>query len=69
MPSSDELPYQGELGSHRIRALPHVRASFETYRADGLGVHAPEFDVEHVRGAAREMPTEYPIVIDSDYRI
>jgi thiol-disulfide isomerase/thioredoxin len=59
-----------------IRTLPYVRAWFEKYRADGLvvvGVHTPEFeverDIEHVRRAAREMRIEYPIAVDSDYRI
>lgn len=59
-----------------IRTLPYVRAWFEKYRADGLvvlGVHTPEFEVEydidHVRRAAREMRIEYPIAVDNDYRI
>jgi len=59
-----------------IRTLPYVRAWFEKYRADGLvvvGVHTPEFeverDIEHVRRAASAMRIEYPIALDSDYRI
>ena len=59
-----------------IRTLPYVRAWFEKYRADGLvvlGVHTPEFeiehDIEHVSRAAREMRIEYPIAIDNEYRI
>ena len=59
-----------------IRTLPYVRAWFEKYRADGLvvvGVHTPEFeverDIEHVRRAANAMRIEYPIALDSDYRI
>jgi thiol-disulfide isomerase/thioredoxin len=59
-----------------IRTLPYVRTWFEKYRDDGLvvlGVHTPEFgvetDVENVRRAATEMRIEYPVAIDSDYRI
>jgi thiol-disulfide isomerase/thioredoxin len=59
-----------------IRTLPYVRSWFEKYRGDGLvvlGVHTPEFevehDVEHIRRAAQEMGVDYPIAIDSDYRI
>jgi thiol-disulfide isomerase/thioredoxin len=59
-----------------LRTLPYVRSWYEKYRADGLvvlGVHTPEFDVEHslenVRRAAAELQIEYPIVLDSDYRI
>lgn len=59
-----------------IRTLPYVRSWFERYRGDGLtlvGVHTPEFGVEghieNVRRAAQEMRIEYPIAVDSDYRI
>jgi thiol-disulfide isomerase/thioredoxin len=59
-----------------IRTLPYVRSWFEKYRREGLvvlGVHTPEFeverDVENVRRAAEEMGIDYPIAIDSDYRI
>jgi thiol-disulfide isomerase/thioredoxin len=59
-----------------IRTLPYVRGWFEKYRRDGLvviGVHTPEFEVErhveHIRRAAQQMRIEYPIAIDSDYRI
>ena len=59
-----------------IRTLPYVRSWFEKYRGDGLvvlGVHTPEFevegDVENVRRAAEEMGIDYPIAVDSDYRI
>jgi thiol-disulfide isomerase/thioredoxin len=59
-----------------IRTLPYVRSWFEKYRANGLvvlGVHTPEFeverDIEKVRHAALEMDVEFPIAIDSDYRI
>jgi thiol-disulfide isomerase/thioredoxin len=59
-----------------IRTLPYVRSWFEKYRGDGLvvlGVHTPEFgverDIENVRRAAEEMGIDYPIAIDSDYRV
>lgn len=59
-----------------LRTLPYVRSWFEKYRADGLvvlGAHTPEFEVEHdlenVRRAAEEMRIDYPIAVDSDYRI
>src|SRR5215469_11585544 len=59
-----------------IRTLPYVRGWFEKYRRDGLvvlGVHTPEFEVEHdierVRKAAAEMRVEYPVAIDNDYAI
>lgn len=59
-----------------LRTLPYIRSWYEKYRHDGLvvlGVHTPEFDVErdieHVRQAAVRMRIEYPIAVDSDYRI
>src|SRR5215472_967016 len=59
-----------------LRTLPYVRAWFDRYRDAGLvviGVHTPEFDVERdverVRVAAREMRIEFPIAVDSDYRV
>jgi thiol-disulfide isomerase/thioredoxin len=59
-----------------LRTLPYVRGWFEKYRGDGLvvlGVHTPEFDVERdterVRQAAQKMRIDYPIAVDSDYRI
>ena len=58
------------------RTLPYVRAWAERYKDRGLvviGVHTPEFDVEKdvesIRQAAKEMRIDYPIAIDSDYRI
>jgi thiol-disulfide isomerase/thioredoxin len=59
-----------------LRTLPYVRAWSEKYRDDGLvvlGVHTPEFEIEHsvenVRRAAKEMRIEFPIAVDSDYAI
>jgi thiol-disulfide isomerase/thioredoxin len=56
-----------------LRTLPWLRAWAERYRDHGLvliGVHSPEFDVEHdldnVRRAAKAMGIEYPVAIDND---
>jgi thiol-disulfide isomerase/thioredoxin len=59
-----------------LRTLGYVRAWHEKYRDQGLvvvGVHTPEFpferDVDNVRWAAEDMRVEYPIALDSDYRV
>ena len=59
-----------------LRTLAHVRAWAERYQAQGLvvvGVHTPEFpferDIKNVRAAAKDMNVEYPVALDSDYRI
>jgi thiol-disulfide isomerase/thioredoxin len=59
-----------------LRTLPYVRAWAATYQDHGLvviGVHTPEFDVEHdpdkVRRAAKDLRVDYPIAIDSDYAV
>jgi len=59
-----------------LRTLPYVRAWYEKYRDHGLvviGVHTPEFGVEHdldrVRRATREMAIEYPVAADNDYAV
>jgi thiol-disulfide isomerase/thioredoxin len=59
-----------------LRTLPSIRAWASTYAEYGLvmvGVHTPEFDVEHdienVRRAVSEMGIEYPVAIDNDYAI
>jgi hypothetical protein len=59
-----------------LRTLPYIRAWYERYRNQGLvviGVHTPEFGVEHrldnVHRAIREMNIEYPVAVDSDYAI
>jgi thiol-disulfide isomerase/thioredoxin len=59
-----------------LRTLPYVRAWAEKYAGQGLvviGVHTPEFPVEHnlenVRRAATDLMVDYPIAIDSDYAI
>ena len=59
-----------------LRTLPYVRAWAQAYETDGLvviGVHTPEFGIEHdvdsVRRAAKEMRLEYPIAVDNDYAV
>ena len=59
-----------------LRTLPYLRAWHDVYHAHGLvmiGVHTPEFGVEHdvegVRRAARDMDVRYPIAIDNDYAV
>jgi thiol-disulfide isomerase/thioredoxin len=59
-----------------LRTLSYVRGWAERYddrRLVTVGVHTPEFpferDVDNVRQAAKGMRVEYPIAIDSDYRI
>jgi thiol-disulfide isomerase/thioredoxin len=58
------------------RTLPYLQAWADRYKNLGLvviGVHTPEFDIEKdvdsIRQAAMEMKIDYPIAIDSDYRI
>ncbi len=59
-----------------LRTLPYIRAWAEKYQGPGLvtvGVHTPEFpfehDIDNVRQAAKDMRIEYPVAIDSDYRV
>jgi thiol-disulfide isomerase/thioredoxin len=59
-----------------LRTLGYVRAWAEKYRDHGLvviGPHTPEFPFEHnldnVRWAVQEMNVDYPVVVDSDYRV
>jgi thiol-disulfide isomerase/thioredoxin len=59
-----------------LRTLPYLRAWADTYRDHGLvllGVHTPEFDVEHdpgnVRRAVKDLRVDYPVVVDNDYAI
>jgi thiol-disulfide isomerase/thioredoxin len=59
-----------------LRTLSYVRAWAEKYRDHGLitvGVHTPEFpfeqDVDNVRQAVKEMRIDYPIALDSEYRV
>jgi thiol-disulfide isomerase/thioredoxin len=59
-----------------LRQLPYLRAWAERYQDHGLvviGVHTPEFEVEHdldnLRRAATDLRVDYPIVVDNDYAI
>jgi thiol-disulfide isomerase/thioredoxin len=59
-----------------LRTLPWLRAWAGKYEQHGLvllGVHTPEFDVEHdldnVRQAVEELGVDYPVVVDNDYAI
>jgi thiol-disulfide isomerase/thioredoxin len=59
-----------------LRTLSYVRAWAEKYHDRGLvtvGVHTPEFpfeqDVANISQAVKDMGIEYPIAIDSDYRV
>jgi thiol-disulfide isomerase/thioredoxin len=59
-----------------LRTLPYLRAWADKYTDQGLvvlGVHTPEFDVEHdldnLRRAAKDLRVTYPVAIDNDYGI
>ncbi len=59
-----------------LRTLAYLRAWADKYQDQGLlviGVHTPEFDVEHdldnVRRATTDLRVDYPVAIDNDYAI
>jgi Thioredoxin like C-terminal domain/AhpC/TSA family len=59
-----------------LRTLGYVRSWADKYRDHGLvviGPHTPEFPFEHdldnVRWAVEDMNVEYPVAVDSDYRV
>jgi len=59
-----------------LRTLPYVRAWADRYGDRGLvvvGVHSPEFGIEHdvdnVRRAVGELDIRYPVVLDNDFAI
>jgi thiol-disulfide isomerase/thioredoxin len=59
-----------------LRTLPYVRAWAQKYQDHGLvliGVHTPEFDVEHdlgnLRRAITDLGVHYPVAVDNDYAI
>jgi thiol-disulfide isomerase/thioredoxin len=59
-----------------LRQLPYVRAWAGRYAGAGLvvvGVHTPEFGVEHdldnVTRAVAEMGIDYPVATDNDYAV
>jgi thiol-disulfide isomerase/thioredoxin len=59
-----------------LRTAPYVRAWAAKYKDQGLvtiGVHTPEFDVEHdfenVERMVRQLRVEYPVAIDNDFAV
>jgi len=59
-----------------IRTLPYIRAWAEKYRDQGLvviGVHTPEFaferKVDNVRQAVNEFKLDFPVAVDSEFRL
>jgi len=59
-----------------IRTIPHIRAWAEKYRDNGfvvLGVHTPEFQFEHdlanIHAAMERFRIDFPVAVDSGYRI
>lgn len=59
-----------------IRTLPYVRAWATKYAEAGLtvvGVHTPEFgfeaDLDNVTAQTRKLGVEYPVAVDSGYRV
>lgn len=59
-----------------IRTLPYLRAWAEKYKSQNLvvvGIHSPEFAfekrLENVKDAVRSFGLDYPIAIDSDFKI
>ena len=59
-----------------LRTAPYIRAWAEKYKEQGLvtiGVHTPEFDVEHdfgnVESMVNEFDIDYPVAIDNDYAV
>jgi thiol-disulfide isomerase/thioredoxin len=59
-----------------LRTLSYIRAWADKYAEQGLlvvGVHTPEFpferDIDNVRAAVNEMAVDYPIALDSKYKI
>lgn len=56
-----------------LHVLPHTRALYDAYKADGLvvvGVHTPEYDEERdpatVKAAIRRFGIDWPVAIDND---
>jgi thiol-disulfide isomerase/thioredoxin len=59
-----------------LRTAPYIRAWADKYKEQGLvtiGVHTPEFDVEHefsnVERMVKELRVDYPVAIDNDYTV
>jgi thiol-disulfide isomerase/thioredoxin len=59
-----------------VHVLPHTKALYDRYAADGLvvvGVHTPEYDEERdahaLKDAIGALDIKYPVAMDNDYRI
>jgi len=59
-----------------LRTLPYIRAWASKYEDAGLtvvGVHTPEFgfesDIDNVVAQTRNLGVEYPVAVDSGYRV
>lgn len=59
-----------------LRTLPYLKEWQRRYKDDGLviiGVHTPEFafaaEPDNVKRAAKDLGIEYPVAVDSNYRI
>ncbi|GGF18975.1 cytochrome C biogenesis protein DipZ [Aliidongia dinghuensis] len=59
-----------------IRTIPYVRAWAEKYKDQGLvviGVHTPEFaferKIDNIKQAIGDFRIDYPVAVDSDYKI
>ncbi|GAB2803311.1 thioredoxin family protein [Dyella kyungheensis] len=59
-----------------VHVLPHTKALYDRYAADGLvvvGVHTPEYDEERDASALKDaigaLDIKYPVAMDNDYRI
>jgi thiol-disulfide isomerase/thioredoxin len=59
-----------------LRALPYVKAWSEKYKDAGLvviGLHTPEFafekELSNVERAVHDLKIDYPVAVDSDYKI
>lgn len=59
-----------------LRTEPYIRAWSEKYKDKGLvviGVHTPEFefekDLDNVRRSVKDMKIDYPVAIDSNYKV
>jgi thiol-disulfide isomerase/thioredoxin len=59
-----------------LRTAPYIRALADKYKQQGLvtiGVHTPEFDVEHdfgnVERMVKDLRVDYPVAIDNDYAV
>jgi thiol-disulfide isomerase/thioredoxin len=59
-----------------LRTAPYIRAWADKYKQQGLvtiGVHTPEFDVEHDFGnlerMVKDLRVDYPVAIDNDYAV